>query len=343
MYLFGPGIEHFLVGDLMGKKVLSHAEEKEQSDRDYHDHNLSDLLSLEKILFETIDIIEKSHIPYALIGGVAVKNLGRPRITHDIDLFVRPDDAQRILNVLESNGFTSQQRDPFWLFKAWKENILVDIIFKSSGDIYFDEEVQTHVRRCPYLGRWVNSISPEDFLIIKAAAHQEHNPHHWHDALAVLKQGNLDWDYLLRRSKHAPRRILSLLIYAQSNDIAIPNDVIMRLYRCIFESPTFVSEAVIHPYQLAQEKYPEEDEKIKSPIYMKGKIMEALTTDERVAEHDIKVFVRNHEVIAKGEVFTSDQKKAVEEVIHQIAPHYDLRNQVEVRILKGPEGSEMIR
>lgn len=178
------------------KRVLSHAEEKEQCERDFHDHNLSDLPSLEKILFEAVDIMEESYIPYALIGGFAVKSLGRPRITHDIDFFVRPDDAGRTLEALEARGFTSQKRDPFWLFKAWKDNILVDVIFKSSGDIYFDEEVQTHVRRTLFLGKYLNAISPEDFLVIKAAAHQEHNPHHWHDALAVLKQGNLDWEYL---------------------------------------------------------------------------------------------------------------------------------------------------
>lgn len=327
----------------MEKKVLSHAEEKEQCERDYHDHNLSDLPSLEKILFETIDIIERSHIPYALIGGVAVKSMGRPRVTHDIDLFVRPDDAGKILEVLESNGFISHKRDPFWLFKAWKENILVDIIFKSSGDIYFDEDVQSHVRRCLYLGRWINSISPEDFLVIKAAAHQEHNPHHWHDALAVLKQGNFDWDYLLKRAKHAPRRVLALLIYGQSNDIAVPNDVIKKLYHAIFESPSVVTEAIVHPYRVSNEYFNHAQEEKKSPIYLKGMIMEALTTDERIAEHDIKVYVGDHDVIAKGEVFTGEQRKAVDEVIHRVAPGHNFMNQVEIRVLKAPEGSEMIR
>lgn len=325
------------------KKILTHEEEKEQCDRDFYDHNLSDLKSLEKILFETIDVVEKSGIPYALIGGVAVKSMGRPRVTHDIDLFVRPDDATRILEVLEAHGFISQKRDPFWLFKAWKENILVDIIFKSSGDIYFDEEVQSHVRRCNYLGRYVNSISPEDFLVIKAAAHQEHNPHHWHDALAVLKQGNLDWDYLLKRARHAPRRILALLIYGQSNDIAIPNDVIKKLYRSVFESPPHFAEALIHPYRETYLSDTSYNDTIPSPIYVKGKIMEALTTDERIAEHDIKIYVANHDVTAKGEVFTAEQKQAVDEVVHQIAPDYHFINKVDVRILKEPEGREIIR
>lgn len=331
-------------GPMDTNKNLSHAEEKAQCERDYYDHNLTDLPSLEKILFEAIEIVEASGIPYALIGGVAVKSLGRPRVTHDIDLFVRPDDANKVLEVLEAKGFTSQKRDPFWLFKAWRENILVDVIFKSSGDIYFDEEVRSHVRRMPYLGHHINAISPEDFLVIKAAAHQEHNPHHWHDALAVLKQGNLDWDYLLKRAKHAPRRILSLLIYGQSNDIAVPNEVIKKLYRTVFESPSYMPEPIIHPYRDNVHEMPATSEEgTDSPIYIKGRIMEALTTDERVAEHDIKVVVTEHTVVAKGEVFNDEQREAVNQVMKEIAPDREFKNQVNIRVLRGPEGSEAIK
>lgn len=328
---------------MLQKKNLGHVEEKEQTDRDYYDHHLSDQETLKEVLFETLDTIEISGIPYALIGGVAGKSLGRPRVTHDIDLFVTPEDAPKILDVLEAKGFISQKRDPYWLFKAWKKNILVDIIFRSSGDIYFDEEVRSHVRRTSYLGRSVNSISPEDFLVIKAAAHQEHNPHHWHDALSVLKQGNLDWNYLLKRAKHAPRRVLSLLIYGQSNDIAIPNDIIRLLYKSVFESPSYITEAVVHPYRnnLYIKKISSSNGE-DNPIYVKGKIMEALTSDERIAEHDIQIYISNHDVIAKGEVFTEDQKHAVDEVVKVVAPHFQLKNQVEVRILKGPEGCEAI-
>lgn len=326
------------------KKVLSHAEEKEQSERDFHDHNLTELASLNKILFTTIQAIEESEIPYALIGGVAVKSLGRPRVTHDIDLFVRPDDAERVLEVLESKGFTSQKRDPYWLFKAWRDEILVDVIFKSSGDIYFDEELRSHVRRVPYLDHYLNAISPEDFIVIKAAAHQEHNPHHWHDALAVLKQGNLDWEYLLKRARHAPRRILALLVYGQSNDIAVPNEVIQKLYRGLFEAPVYLPETIVHPYRHEiTHMHATSEDGTESPIYIKGRIMEALTTDERIAEHDIKVVVSDSSIVAKGEVFTEEQKDAVDEVIKEIAPQYECKNLVNVRILRPPEGSEAIK
>lgn len=316
--------------------------ELQQAARDYHDHNLTDLSTLTKTLMSTIEAVEETDIPYALIGGVAVKELGRPRVTHDIDLFVKPDDADRLLEVLQEKGFAVERRDPFWLYKAWRDEVLVDIIFKSSGDIYFDEEVQSHVRRIPYQGRWINAISPEDFIVIKAAAHQEDNPHHWHDALAVLTQGNLDWEYLLKRAKHAPRRVLSLLLYGQSIDIAVPNEIIQKLYRLLFEPQTYVPHIVHHPYKPEPVKASAAHEK-DSPIYTKGRIMEALTCDERIAEHDIKVIVTENSVVARGEVFTSEQKDAVDEVLEKLAPAHEIKNQVNVRVLTPPEGSEAIR
>ena len=329
---------------MVNRKVLSHAEEQEQVARDYRDHNLSDLTTLEKILFETVDVLDNAQIPYALIGGLAVQSLGRPRITHDIDLFVCPEDASRLLKSLEQAGFTTQERDPSWLFKAWKEDILVDIIFKSSGDIYFDEDIRSHVRRLPYKGHYINAISPEDFLVIKSAAHQENNSHHWYDALAVLKQGEIDWEYLLKRARNAPRRVLSLLIYGQSNDIAVPNEVIEKLFELVFEPQESARENIIHPYREITHQMPSTSEDgIKSPIYTKGRIMEALTLDQRVPEHDIKLIVSNRSIVANGEVYTDEQMHALEEVIAEIAPGHEFKNYVNVRVITGPQGSEAIK
>jgi predicted nucleotidyltransferase len=331
------------LGGPMGKP-LTREQDNEQAARDYHDHNLTELDTLNRTLFATIEIMEAKNIPYALIGGVAVKELGRPRITHDIDIFVRPDDAIKVLSVLKERDFHTELRDPFWLYKAWREEVLVDIIFKSSGDIYFDEEVRAHVRRIPYNGKFLNAISPEDFIVIKAAAHQEHNPHHWHDALAVLTQGNLNWDYLLRRAKHAPRRVLALLIYAQANDIAVPTEVIQKLYRSIFESPTYMADSIVHPYRPSHKNDCADDVHAKdSPIYMKGKIIEALTTDERIAEHDIKVTVTDSTIVARGEVNNDEQKTAVDDVVKKMAPQHEFKNLVHVRNFSGPEGSEAIQ
>ena len=325
------------------KAALTRQQEKDQKERDFHDHNFPILTNIVSTLFAAIEAIETHELQYALIGGIAVKELGRPRVTHDIDIFVKPDDADDILQILKEKGFETERRDPFWLYKAWSGDVLVDIIFRSCGDIYFEEEVREHVRRIPYYGRFINAISPEDFIVIKSAAHQEDNPHHWHDALAVLTQGNLNWDYLLKRSRHSPRRVLSLLIYAQSNDIAIPNDIIQKLYNTIFEHPPYTPEPLLHPYRTGKSKADIATIQEKEPsIYTKGRIMEALTSDERIADHDIRIIVSDSVVVVKGEVFTKEQKEAINEVIHKLEPEMELKNQVHIRILTPPEGSEAI-
>lgn len=325
------------------KIPLTRQQEIDQKERDFHDHNLPLLPNIINTLFAAIEGIEEKSIPYAIIGGIAVKELGRPRITHDIDIFVKPDDADDVLEILKEKGFETEKRDPFWLFKAWREDVLVDVIFRSCGDIYFEEEVREHVRRIPYHGQFVNAISPEDFIVIKSAAHQEDNPHHWHDALAVLTQGNLDWDYLLKRARHCPRRVLSLLIYAQSNDIAIPNDLIHKLFKSVFDHQNYTPEPVTHPYSKEKYKPDHTFPGDKEPsIYTKGRIMEALASDERIAENDIKVVVADSSIVVKGEVYTEEQKEAINEVILKLEPTMELRNQVHVRILMPPEGSEAI-
>jgi hypothetical protein len=48
-----------------------------------------------EVLAEAIAAVEGAEVPYLVIGGVASAALGRPRWTHDIDLFVLPQDADR--------------------------------------------------------------------------------------------------------------------------------------------------------------------------------------------------------------------------------------------------------
>lgn len=188
----------------------------------------------DKVLFEALDAVEAKNIPYALIGGIAISGMGRPRSTHDIDLFVRPEDAEATLEALVQAGFESERPELKWLLKAWKEDHMVDIIFRSQGDIYFDPEMQSRAQNITFHGRQIPAVPPEDLIIIKASVHQEVGPHHWWDALALLTHANIDWDYLLKRARKAPRRLLSLLIYAQSQDVWIPNIMVSHLFDIIY-------------------------------------------------------------------------------------------------------------
>jgi hypothetical protein len=209
-------------------KAMQAAGEDEFEKRDdVHEEVLLDVLS------EAVEAIEDAGIPYAFIGGLASILLGPPSSTNDIDFFVRPEDADLVLKVLEQRGFVTKVHDPSWLYKAAKNGVLVDVIFRSSGDIYLDDEMISRTTVGEFKRQRLRIVSPEDLMVMKTLAHGR-DTGYWYDALDLLAHSEMDWGYVLRRARHGPRRVLSLLIYAQSDDLAVPNTAIQQLYESVY-------------------------------------------------------------------------------------------------------------
>ncbi|HEX6596889.1 MAG TPA: nucleotidyltransferase, partial [Acidimicrobiales bacterium] len=189
----------------------------------------------EVVLADTVQVLDGENVPYVFMGGIGAATHGRPRWTHDIDVFVRPEDAGRVLRALAAAGFRTEQTYPDWLYKAYKHDILVDVIFKSLGGILLDDEMLERASREQFMGLEVCVMAPEDLLVVKAVVHDEHMPRHWHDALAIISRCDLDWDYVVRRARrHGARRVLSLMLYAQSNDLVVPASPIRDLFDAVF-------------------------------------------------------------------------------------------------------------
>jgi predicted nucleotidyltransferase len=147
-----------------------------------------------------------------------------------------PETAMIALEALGENGFRTERTNPAWIFKAFRDDVLVDLIFKARGDIYLDVEMLRRSSVLAYRGTRVRVIPPEDLVVIKAIVHDEETPRHWHDALGVIARGALDWDYLVERAQHSPRRVLSLLLYALSIDLWVPAAPLQRLAsRVVFD------------------------------------------------------------------------------------------------------------
>jgi predicted nucleotidyltransferase len=185
-------------------------------------------------LGSAIASIERAAIDYVLIGGVGSASLGRPRWTRDIDMMVAPLDAASALESLARAGFATERTNEHWIFKAEKNGIVVDLIFRTVGDIYLDETMLRRAVRAEFLGIQAQVASPEDQIVIKAIAHDEQSARHWNDALALVAACEIDWAYLMERACRGARRVLSLLIYAQSSDLVVPNWVIEALFESIY-------------------------------------------------------------------------------------------------------------
>jgi predicted nucleotidyltransferase len=180
------------------------------------------------------DVVRALHeIPFCVLGGVASAAYGRPRLTKDIDVFVRREDAERALAGLSEFGFDTEHTNPSWIFKGFREGVLVDVIFKVKSDVYFDDDMAARVRTVEYSGVVIPVLSPEDLVVTKALAAEEEAPWHWYDALGVLAVNELDWEYLLERARKSPNRVLSLLHFALSIDLPIPASAVRSLHELI--------------------------------------------------------------------------------------------------------------
>lgn len=183
-----------------------------------------------QVVREVVDTLETARIPYVLLGGIASTAQGRPRWTHDVDIMVRPADAPRTLEALGSAGFATQTTNHRWLYKALKDGVLVDVVFRSDGNVVLDDEMLARSQIAEFQGVRVPVLGAEDLIVIKALVHKEHTPRHWFDALALIARSDLDWRYLERRATfHNGLRVASLLCYAQSADLPVPEEPIERL------------------------------------------------------------------------------------------------------------------
>jgi predicted nucleotidyltransferase len=187
-----------------------------------------------RMLRAAIDAVEEHGIDYAVIGGIASAVHGRPRRSDDVDVFVRRRDAEPVLQALAGAGFATQKTFPEWLYKGTRDGVLIDVIFRAHETMYLDDAMLERVREAEFEGERLRVVSAEDLLLMKVASAGEATPHYWYDALALISYADLDWEYLMGRAHLAPRRLLSLLIYAESNDMLIPSGAVRGLFGRVY-------------------------------------------------------------------------------------------------------------
>jgi len=186
-------------------------------------------------LGEVADALEAEGVRYVVIGGIASALYGRPRASDDLDLLVTKPDAERTLEALAGAGFETERTNDQWIYKAFRDGVQVDVIFWLKGDVYLDEEMVSRARRFDIGGRSIPVVQPEDLIVVKAIIHDEQTPRHWGDALGLVANcDDIDWDYLIHRGRHGARRLLALLVYAQSNDLLVSDDVVRKVFDVVY-------------------------------------------------------------------------------------------------------------
>jgi hypothetical protein len=185
-----------------------------------------------EVLEDALRILEAAGVDYLVIGGVATRSLLGMDLneTEDLDALIRLEDAERLLDVFSEEGYATYRRDPRWIYKAGRPDVTVDLIFRAGGRIVLDGEHLRHSTASKIDGLSLRVPAPEDLLIMKAVFDGEDRQGRWYEALSMMRRLPIDWDYLARRGVAlAPRRLLSLLMYAADAGIAVPDRAMSQL------------------------------------------------------------------------------------------------------------------
>ena len=164
-------------------------------------------------LKEAAAALRDADVRFALAGGLAAWAHGGPPTEHDIDLMIRPTDADLALATLHDRGFRVDAPPEGWLVKAWHGDVLIDLIFDPKG-IVVDEAFLERCHKMSVAAVDMLVIPLDDLLVGKLLALTEHNldfapPLEW--ARAIREQVN--WSSVSERTKGSPfaRTFLSML------------------------------------------------------------------------------------------------------------------------------------
>lgn len=148
--------------------------------------------------------LRDADVDFMLGGGLAIWARGGPPTDHDVDFFVREEDADRALEALEAAGMRTENPPEEWLYKAYDGPVLVDLIFRPAGGEIGDE----HFARATELevgSQTVLVASIDDVMVTKLLALTEQDP----DFQAVLEvaralREQIDWTFVEERSSASP-------------------------------------------------------------------------------------------------------------------------------------------
>ena len=236
----------------------------------------------------SLHLLLESKIPFLIGGAYAFERYtGIERLTKDLDLFVRPKDYPRILEVLSTkNGCCTEISAPHWLAKAFCGENFIDIIFNSANalsevdDLWFEHSVEEEV-----LGIPVRICPPEEIILTKAfvMARDRYDgadiAHLFHAC-----SDTLNWPHLLHRFDQHWRVLFSHLIlfgyiYPGERE-RIPSWVMeelsQRLHQEINSSPPrerLCQGTVLSPlqYQVDLEQWGYQDVRLRPKGNMTGK------------------------------------------------------------------------
>ena len=155
-------------------------------------------------LKQATSALRNAGIPFALAGGIASWARGGPPREHDLDFFVKPDDADRALAALAEAGMRPEKPPEGWLYKAYDGDVMVDLIFEPASGPVTEEELE-RAEEMEVQATRMRVLASTDILVTKLLALKEHDVDY--DSVLEISRAlreQVDWDDLRRRTEQSP-------------------------------------------------------------------------------------------------------------------------------------------
>lgn len=164
-----------------------------------------DLDAMLTTLKKAAGALREAGVPFMLGGGLAAWVRGGPESDHDLDLMVKPDNAEEALDILAAAGMHPERPPEEWLYKAWDVNgVLVDLIFEPVGMPIGDEMLE-RAEELEVEAFGMRVMALEDLLVTKLLALDEQAL----DYKALLQisrpvRERVNWEDVRRRTEDSP-------------------------------------------------------------------------------------------------------------------------------------------
>jgi hypothetical protein len=187
----------------------------------------SPFADIEHALKRAAAALQRADVPFLLGGSLASWARGGPEPRHDLDLMIRPQDAERALEALVEDGMRPEDPPEDWLVKAWDGDTLVDLIFNPKG-MPVDDAVIARGELRSVLGMEMRVMALEDVMVTKLMAISEHALRY--ERLLEISRAlreQIDWAEVRRRTGSSPfaRAFFVLLEGLEILPAAAPADV----------------------------------------------------------------------------------------------------------------------
>ena len=159
-------------------------------------------------LLETVRVavaaMRDAGVPFLLAGSFAAWARGGPLPQNDLDLMVKPADAERALEALAAAGMRTERPPEEWLFKAWRGDVMVDVIFHPAG-LEINDEVLERADEISVMAIATPVMALEDMLATKLLSFDEHSLD-YRGLLAIARalREQIDWEVLVARTRDSP-------------------------------------------------------------------------------------------------------------------------------------------